>query len=128
MLSRSLIHNRFFCAFEKKKKKKKKKIFLKNKKKCRSFANKTTPLSPLEPSTSLESAYGNFERRLKQFRSHHKKPLTLAEKGEKKKKKKKKKKKTSLKISKTQSNLFQFQSFMVIWMIQTPKSFVAKRT
>jgi hypothetical protein len=32
MLSRSLIHNRFFCAFEKKKKKKKKNLFEKQKK------------------------------------------------------------------------------------------------
>jgi hypothetical protein len=45
----------------------------------RSFA--TTPIAPLEPATSLETTYGHFERRLKAFRAHHKKPLTLAEKG-----------------------------------------------
>jgi hypothetical protein len=41
----------------------------------------TTPISPLEPTTSLETTYGHFERRLKAFRAHHAKPLTLAEKG-----------------------------------------------
>lgn len=45
----------------------------------RSFA--TTPIAPLEPTTSLETTYGHFERRLKAFRAHHAKPLTLAEKG-----------------------------------------------
>jgi hypothetical protein len=46
----------------------------------RGFAT-TTPISPLEPETSLETTYGQFALRLKAFRAHHAKPLTLAEKG-----------------------------------------------
>ncbi len=45
----------------------------------RRFAT-ATPIAPLEPNTSLNAAYANFERRLALYRAHDKRPLTLAEK------------------------------------------------